>query len=114
VADTHGGARNVFAICEVSSFQSETLQHFRADATLWTNFAEDHLERHRGLEGYFGAKWKLVAHTKTESGTGSQPVSPKEQRPEAGATVFAGSSVQRYAQKFDRPAARVVAVPTEN
>jgi UDP-N-acetylmuramoylalanine--D-glutamate ligase len=95
VADQRGSAKDVFAICEVSSFQSETLQHFRADATLWTNFAEDHLERHPGLESYFGAKWKLVAHT------------------DPGA-VFVGSSVQRHAQKFERPVGAVVVVPTES
>ena len=67
------------AVCEVSSFQAGTLRHLRADATLWTNFAEDHLERHAGLEAYFAAKWTLLDHT------------------QAGA-VFAGSSVQRYAR----------------
>jgi UDP-N-acetylmuramoylalanine--D-glutamate ligase len=95
VADKRGGAKDMFAVCEVSSFQSETLRHFRADATLWTNFAEDHLERHQGLEGYFGAKWNLVAQT------------------DPGAT-FLGSSVQSYARKFDRPVAEAIAVATQN
>jgi UDP-N-acetylmuramoylalanine--D-glutamate ligase len=62
-AEHDGGARDAIAVCEVSSFQAETLEHFRADATLWTNFAEDHLERHPGLAAYFMAKWQLVAHT---------------------------------------------------
>jgi UDP-N-acetylmuramoylalanine--D-glutamate ligase len=66
------------AICEVSSFQAETLQYLRPTATLWTNFAEDHLERHPGMDAYFAAKWRLVERTP------------------AGA-VFLGSSVQRYA-----------------
>ncbi|HUR60492.1 MAG TPA: UDP-N-acetylmuramoyl-L-alanine--D-glutamate ligase [Opitutaceae bacterium] len=92
---TGGGAKDSYAICEVSSFQAETFRHFRADATLWTNFAEDHLERHPGLEAYFSAKWKLVEHT------------------DPGA-VFIGSSVARHAQKFDRPLATVQALPTEN
>jgi UDP-N-acetylmuramoylalanine--D-glutamate ligase len=95
VAEKRGGAKDSFAVCEISSFQSETLEHLRADATLWTNFAEDHLERHPGLESYFSAKWKLVAHT------------------DAGA-VYAGSSVLRYAQQFGRPAPALVGVPTEN
>ena len=95
VAEKRGGVKDMFAVCEVSSFQSETLEHFHADATLWTNFAEDHLERHGALENYFGAKWKLLAHTC------------------AGAT-FIGSSVQRHAQKFERPLGSVVVVPTEN
>ena len=79
------------AVCEVSSFQAETLEYFRADATLWTNFAEDHLERHPGLEAYFAAKWNLLAHTREGA-------------------VFAGSSVQRFAREFGRwlpPAAGV-------
>jgi UDP-N-acetylmuramoylalanine--D-glutamate ligase len=85
----------VFAICEVSSFQAETMQHFRTDATLWTNFAEDHLERHPGLESYFGAKWNLVTRTAPDA-------------------VFMGSSVERHARKFDRPTQSVHAVLTEN
>ncbi len=51
------------AVCEVSSFQAETLQHLRPTATLWTNFAEDHLERHPGMAAYFSAKWRLVERT---------------------------------------------------
>ena len=95
VAERQGGAREMFAICEVSSFQAETLQHLRPHATLWTNFAEDHLERHIGLENYFSAKWKLVART-------------------APGAVYAGSSVQRYAQKFDRPVTSLQAIATEH
>ena len=95
VAAKGGGTRDMFAVCEVSSFQAETLQHFQADATLWTNFGEDHLERHPGLESYFAAKWNLVAHT-------------------AAGGIFVGSSVQRYAQKFDRPTAAAHVVATEN
>jgi UDP-N-acetylmuramoylalanine--D-glutamate ligase len=74
---------DAIAVCEVSSFQAETLRHFRAEAALWTNFAEDHLERHPGLRAYFEAKWNLLAHTPMEA-------------------VFAGSSVQRYASTFGR------------
>ncbi|MSU24736.1 MAG: UDP-N-acetylmuramoyl-L-alanine--D-glutamate ligase [Opitutus sp.] len=89
-----GGTKDMLALCEVSSFQAETLRHFRADATLWTNFAEDHLERHPGLEAYFSAKWNLVART-TPGG------------------LFAGSSVARYAQKFDRPVPPAALVASE-
>jgi UDP-N-acetylmuramoylalanine--D-glutamate ligase len=66
------------AICEVSSFQAETLQYLRPTATLWTNFAEDHLERHPGMSAYFAAKWHLVERTPPGA-------------------VFLGSSVQSYA-----------------
>ena len=71
------------AVCELSSFQAETLRYLKPTATLWTNFAEDHLERHPGMEAYFSAKWRLVELT---------PV---------GASIF-GSSVQAYAQRTGR------------
>lgn len=71
------------AVCEVSSFQAETLQHLRPTATLWTNFAEDHLERHPGLAAYFAAKWRLLERT-------------------APGAVFVGSSVQSYAAASGR------------
>lgn len=94
VLDERGGDDTV-AVCEVSSFQAEMLQHFQADATLWTNFAEDHLERHPGLENYFSAKWNLVAHT-----------TPGQ--------IFVGSSVQKFALRFDRPLPAAAVVPTED
>ena len=81
VANRDGGAPDSIAICEVSSFQAEALHHFRADAAIWTNFAEDHLERHASMQGYFMAKWRLF-----ERAIGGQ--------------VFAGSSVARAAEEF--------------
>ena len=51
---------NLLAICEVSSFQAETLRHIRFDVLLWTNFQEDHLDRHSSMERYFAAKWNLL------------------------------------------------------
>ena len=83
VVDEDGGVFDALAVCEVSSFQAETLVHYRADATLWTNFAEDHLERHAGMRAYFDAKWRLLDRT-------------------IGGIVLAGSSVQRYATMFGR------------
>ncbi|MDQ5979751.1 MAG: UDP-N-acetylmuramoylalanine--D-glutamate ligase [Verrucomicrobiota bacterium] len=82
------------AVCEVSSFQAETLQHFRPTATLWTNFAEDHLERHPGMAAYFAAKCRLLERTLRGG-------------------VFIGSSVQRFALVAGQPLPPVVDVPTE-
>jgi len=84
-AETGGGTAADTAVCEVSSFQAETLRYFHAEAALWTNFAEDHLERHEGLPAYFEAKAELVARSDV---------------------VFAGSSVRAYARQ--RPLAREV------
>ena len=77
-AATADSNRPMIAVCEVSSFQAETLQHLRPTATLWTNFAEDHLERHPGLAAYFAAKWRLIERTPPGA-------------------VFVGSSVQNQA-----------------
>ena len=95
VVDRDGGAPDSIAICEVSSYQAETLRHFRADAALWTNFAEDHLERHGTMEEYFHAKWRLFERT-------------------IGGYVFAGSSVQRYAEKFGQTLPAEAQVETES
>jgi UDP-N-acetylmuramoylalanine--D-glutamate ligase len=73
VAAESDGAPGEIAVCEVSSFQAETLRFFRAEALLWTNFAEDHLERHGTLEAYFRAKCALASRA---------------------ARMFAGSSVR--------------------
>jgi UDP-N-acetylmuramoylalanine--D-glutamate ligase len=94
VADEDGGSPEVTAVCEVSSFQAEQLGHFWADALIWTNFAEDHLERHSSLEAYFAAKWELVIRTPP-------------------GRVFAGSSVQRHAALLGRPLAPEAFVATE-
>lgn len=92
VVEQAGRAR--VAVCEVSSFQAETLQHLRPTATLWTNFAEDHLERHPGLQAYFAAKWRLVERTPPEA-------------------LFVGSSVPPFAEKFGRALPAAACLPTE-
>lgn len=65
------------AICEISSFQSEKIEVFSPNYTIFTNFAPDHLEKHKSLEDYFLCKLNLLRHTKTLS--------------------FIGESVYRYA-----------------
>ncbi len=82
------------AVCEVSSFQAETLQHLRPKVTFWTNFAEDHLERHAGMPAYFSAKWRLLERTSPGS-------------------VFVGSSVRKYASESGRILPADACVDTE-
>jgi len=53
--------RSGVAVCEVSSFQAAALGRLRPDAVVWTNFAEDHLDRHGSLEAYFRAKLALAS-----------------------------------------------------
>ena len=51
---------DAIAVCEVSSFQSERMDHFTPDTLLWTNMSSDHLDRHNNLSNYFDAKFNLV------------------------------------------------------
>jgi UDP-N-acetylmuramoylalanine--D-glutamate ligase len=53
------GVRYDVLACEISSFQLETIRHFRAKASLWLNFAPDHLDRYPGMEAYFAAKARI-------------------------------------------------------
>lgn len=69
------------AVCEVSSFQAESLQYFKSDALIWTNFTEDHLDRYQNIKNYFSAKWNLVKSLRHPS-------------------FIAGESVAKAAEKF--------------
>ncbi len=44
---------------EISSFQLETIQNYRAKASLWLNFAADHLDRYPGMAEYYAAKARI-------------------------------------------------------
>jgi UDP-N-acetylmuramoylalanine--D-glutamate ligase len=85
--------RNSIAVCELSSFQTEGLKYFEAEASIWTNFAEDHLDRHESLEAYFHAKYNLVRRTRES-------------------TVVHGASVAEFAKQFgmDIPDAHLVSL----
>lgn len=48
------------AVLEVSSFQLETIQRFRARVGVVLNVTPDHIDRHGSLEAYAGAKARLL------------------------------------------------------
>lgn len=48
-----------YAVCEISSFQAELSRGLELDGLLWTNFAEDHLDRYQSMRDYFLAKAEL-------------------------------------------------------
>lgn len=48
-----------YFICELSSFQMEHTNAFKAQIACWTNFTPDHITWHGTLENYFNAKAKL-------------------------------------------------------
>jgi len=53
------------AIVEVSSFQLESIKHFKPEVAVITNIAEDHLDRHGSMEEYSSAK-KRIAENQDE------------------------------------------------
>ena len=92
VFETIESTRDAVAVCEVSSFQSEVMNRMNIDTLIWTNFEEDHLDRHKDLEDYFAAKWRLIEVMKPSR-------------------IFVGASVAAAATRFDRnlpPSAVVV------
>lgn len=50
-------------IAEVSSFMLEHVQDFAPQNTVFTNLAENHLERYRSMEDYVNAKRKIFKNT---------------------------------------------------
>jgi UDP-N-acetylmuramoylalanine--D-glutamate ligase len=49
-------------VLEISSFQLESTIHFKPHVAVWTNFSQNHLDRHKDLEEYFQAKSKIFAN----------------------------------------------------
>jgi UDP-N-acetylmuramoylalanine--D-glutamate ligase len=49
-------------VLEISSFQLESTIHFKPHVAVWTNFSQNHLDRHKDLEEYFQAKCKILAN----------------------------------------------------
>jgi UDP-N-acetylmuramoylalanine--D-glutamate ligase len=96
VADCGGGslaAAEKIAVCEVNSSQAGTLRHFRADATLWTNYSETDFDGYSNPAACFAANWTLVACT-------------------APGGFVAGSSVQVFASRWHLPLPARAAVAT--
>jgi len=49
-------------VLEISSFQLESTVRFKPHVVVWTNFSQNHLDRHKDLEEYFQAKCKIFAN----------------------------------------------------
>jgi UDP-N-acetylmuramoylalanine--D-glutamate ligase len=50
------------ALLEVSSFQLENAKIFAPDLVVWTNFYQNHLDRHSSLNEYFLAKFNIIKY----------------------------------------------------
>ena len=86
-------------VVELSSFQLELIQEFRADISVFLNLTPDHLDRHHSMELYSKAKARIFENQREEDfailnadGPGTAPLAPA--RPQ----VYWFSRKQRAAQ----------------
>jgi len=50
---------STYLVVEASSFQLETIQSFRPEVAVFLNITPDHLDRHKTMENYIGAKGNI-------------------------------------------------------
>ncbi len=48
-----------YVVLEVSSFQLETVVHFKPHIAVFLNFSQNHLDRHKDIDEYFDAKKRI-------------------------------------------------------
>jgi UDP-N-acetylmuramoylalanine--D-glutamate ligase len=53
------GGKPEVVVAELSSFQLETIVHFRPRVAVWTNLSADHLDRYPNMEAYAAAKARI-------------------------------------------------------
>lgn len=58
---------NTIYICEISSYQLETLQKFKFKIAAITNITPDHLDRHKTFENYKNIKFKIRKHLENDN-----------------------------------------------
>jgi len=87
------------SVAELSSFQLELIDTFRADICVFLNLTPDHLDRHHTLEAYGAAKARIFEN-QTESDSAVLNADDSATRPYAPAKpqVFWFSRKQRVAQ----------------
>ncbi|HEY7370343.1 MAG TPA: UDP-N-acetylmuramoyl-L-alanine--D-glutamate ligase, partial [Thermoanaerobaculia bacterium] len=74
-------------VCEVSSFQLESIERFRADVAVLTNVTPDHLDRYADMDAYAAAKARVFENQRAEDAAvvnaddpGSRGMSPRARR----------------------------------
>ena len=84
ISATTTADENDWLVTETSSFQLETTRYFRPVVSAVLNITPDHLNRHRTMEAYAGAKAKVFANQSGESYLVINPLEserPYRQRP---------------------------------
>ncbi len=82
------GAHWDFIVAEASSFQLETIRHFRPRIAALLNITPDHLDRYPDLDAYRQAKWRLF-----ENQTAQDHAILNADDPDSAPPVLAGRTV---------------------
>ncbi|MFA5059926.1 MAG: UDP-N-acetylmuramoyl-L-alanine--D-glutamate ligase [Candidatus Omnitrophota bacterium] len=56
--------KNDLVVLEISSFQLESIIHFRPHVAVFVNFSQNHLDRHKDMEEYLCAKKRIFSNQK--------------------------------------------------
>ncbi len=62
ISEVHESTEATVTVCEVSSFQLESIVAFRPELAVWLNLTPDHLDRHGTFEAYGKAKARIFAN----------------------------------------------------
>ncbi len=66
VLEIKGGKELDYIVLEMSSYQLENLDTFKADIAMVVNLAPDHLDRYRGAEEYYDTKMNITMNQRRE------------------------------------------------
>jgi UDP-N-acetylmuramoyl-L-alanyl-D-glutamate--2,6-diaminopimelate ligase len=85
-------------VIELSSYQLEGSRSWLSEAVAFTSFSSDHLARHKTMENYFSAKWKITKWLKP------------------GGTLLLSGEVAKFAlsQPIDWPDGRIIIVGSDS
>jgi len=99
ISEVEQTSEKTITVAELSSFQLELIDTFRADISLFLNLTPDHLDRHHTLEAYGAAKARIFEN-QTESDSAVLNADDPATRPYAPTKpqVFWFSRKQRVAQ----------------
>jgi UDP-N-acetylmuramoylalanine--D-glutamate ligase len=87
-------------VIELSSFQLETVDSFRADVALLLNITPDHMDRYASLDEYAAAKYRIFRNQQPEDVAIVNADDPRTAKPPTRARVWCFSS----SRKLDRGA----------
>jgi len=84
-------------VCEISSFQLETIDGFRSDVAVATNITPDHLDRYSSFEQYANAKRRVFENQETEDFAiiNADDLASRSIRPKGRRVPFSRSGAER-------------------